>query len=122
MQTSHTPSIIDITTYEDAKKQLQLLDCDPKSIPIMAPKMILKIIKVHNVVLQDAIIIKQDMLSIGGEVAIPKDAFQLKDRCADILIIGTLKQHYELVDKLFRHYPRIKRIAEELQQTIKTLS
>ncbi len=114
----HNPQTVSITTLTEAKKQLEALGCDPQSIEIMAPKMILKIIRVHNVLLQDAIIIKQDMLSIGGETAIPKDAFQLKERRADILIIGTVKQHHELVGKLFRHYSRIRNIAEELQNVI----
>ena len=65
-------------------------------------------------VLQDAIIIKQDMLSIGGEVAVPKNTFELHEKTGDILIIGTLKQLNELVEKLNRHYPRLKNIAKEL--------
>ena len=87
----------------------------------MAPKMILKIIKLEHVVLQDALIIKQDMLSIGGEVAIPKDSFELKRREANILVIGTLLQHQELVGKLKRHYPRIQKIAGELAVFLKKL-
>ena len=114
----YNPQIITITNLEDARKRIQDIGCDPKSIDIMAPKMISKVIKVKNVLLQDAIIIKQDMLSIGGEVAIPKDSFELKERYADILIIGTLKQQYELIEKLKRHYARIKQVAQELKETL----
>ena len=105
---------IDIVSLEEAKNEIQKIGSDPKSIEIMAPKAISKVIKVENVVLQDAIIIKQDMLSIGGEVAIPKDAFELKEKRADILVMGTIKQLHDLVEKLNRHYPRIKDIAKEL--------
>ena len=87
----------------------------------MAPKAILKVIKIEKIKLQDAIIIKQDMLSIGGEVAIPKDAFELKERTADILIFGTLKQLFELVKKLNRHYQRINRVSKELESLLKSL-
>ncbi|MCK4332362.1 MAG: hypothetical protein KAV40_02150 [Thermoplasmatales archaeon] len=105
---------IDIVSLEEAKNEIQKIGSDPKSIEIMAPKAISKVIKVENVVLQDAIIIKQDMLSIGGEVAIPKEAFELKEKRADILVMGTIKQLHDLVEKLDRHYPRIKDIAKEL--------
>ena len=54
------------------------------------------------------------MLSIGGEVAVPKNTFELHEKTADILIIGTIKQLNELVVKLNRHYPRLKNIAKEL--------
>lgn len=112
--TTHNPSFVDVKTVQDAKKEIQKIGSDPKSIEIMAPKAISKVIKFEDIVLQDAIIIKQDMLSIGGEVAIPKEAFELKEKRADILVMGTIKQLHDLVEKLNRHYPRIKDIAKEL--------
>ena len=110
----YNPSIVDIQTLNEARSEIQNIGSDPKSIEIMAPKAISKVIRMENIVLQDAIIIKQDMLSIGGEVAIPKDAFKLKEESADILIMGTIKQFNELIKKLNRHYPRVKSISKEL--------
>jgi dihydropteroate synthase len=118
---SHHPTLRDVCSIADAEQEIKAIGCDPKSLPIMAPKMILKIIRLEHVVLQDAIIIKQDMLSVGGEVAIPKDAFELKQREADILVIGTLAQLKELVGKLKRHYPRIQKVAAELAVFLKKL-
>ena len=85
----------------------------------MAPKAVSKVIKLENVLLQDAIIIKQDMLSIGGEVAVPKNTFQLHDKTGDILLMGTVKQLNELVCKLDRHYPRLKEVAKEIAIVLK---
>ena len=119
--TVHNSRFINIESLEDAKNEIQKIGSDPKSIAIMAPKAISKVIKLENIVLQDAIIIKQDMLSIGGEVAIPKDAFELKDKSANILIMGTIKQLQELIKKLDRHYPRIKRISKELSLFLKDI-
>jgi len=117
--TNYNPSIIDVKTLQDAKKEIQKIGSDPKSIDIMAPKAISKVIKLENVLLQDAIIIKQDMLSIGGEVAVPKNTFELHEKTGDVLVIGTLKQLNELVEKLNRHYPRLKNIANELAVLLK---
>jgi dihydropteroate synthase len=119
--TNHNPSFVEINTLEDAKKEIQKIGCDPKSIDIMAPKAVSKAIKLENVVLQDAIIIKQDMLSVGGEVAIPKDAFELKDNPGDILIMGTIKQFYDLVEKLDRHYSRIKEVSKEISKILERI-
>ena len=115
----HNPSIVDIHTISDAKKEIRSIGSDPNSVEIMAPKAITKVIKLENIVLQDAIIIKQDMLSIGGEVAVPKDTFKLHDKTGDILVIGTLKQQRDLVKKLNRHYTRLKNIARELENILK---
>ena len=117
--TEHNPHIINITTLENAKEEIRKIGSDSPSVEIMAPKAISKVIKLENVVLQDAIIVKQDMLSIGGEVAVPKNTFELHEKTGDILIIGTLKQLKELVEKLNRHYPRLKNIAQEIAVLLK---
>lgn len=117
--TNYNPRIIDVKTLQDARKEIQKIGSDPKSVDIMAPKAISRVIKLENVLLQDAIIIKQDMLSIGGEVAVPKHTFELHEKTGDILVIGTLKQLNELVEKLNRHYPRLKDIANELAVLLK---
>jgi dihydropteroate synthase len=118
---THNPRFISIDSLDAARKEIQKIGSDPNSIDIMAPKAIFKVIKLEQVVLQDAIIVKQDMLSIGGEVAIPKDAFELKDRCTDILIMGTITQLRELIGKLERHYSRIQIISKELSVLLKEI-
>ena len=117
--TNYNPHILDVITIQDAKREIQKIGSDPKSIGIMAPKAVSKVIKLENILLQDAIIIKQDMLSIGGEVAVPKHTFELHNKTGDILIIGTIKQLHDLVDKLDRHYQRLKNIAKELSNVLK---
>jgi dihydropteroate synthase len=116
---SYNTQIIGVKNLQEAKEAILEIGSDPQSIDIMAPKAISKVIRLENVVLQDAIIIKQDMLSIGGEVAVPKNTFDLHKEKGDILIIGTLKQLNELVVKLNRHYSRIKEIARELEILLK---
>src|SRR5512136_1751251 len=108
---SHDPRFISIDSLVAARKEIKNIASDPKSFNIMVPKAVFRAIKIEQVVLQDAIIIKQDMLSLGGEVAIPSDAFELKKSPADILVMGTVAQLRELIGKLKRHYPRIQKIA-----------
>jgi len=115
----HNPFIIKVKTINDARKEIKKIGSDPQSINIMAPKAISKVIKLENVILQDAIIIKQDMLSVGGEVAVPKNTFKLHKEKGDILVIGTIKQINDLVQKLKRHYSRLKNIADELDNILK---
>lgn len=119
--TKYKPKLIDVKTLEVARKEIKKIGSDPQSIEIMAPKAVSRVIKLENVLLQDAIIIKQDMLSIGGEVAVPKNTFQLHDKTGDILIIGNVKQLNELVYKLDRHYPRLKEISKEIAVVLKVV-
>lgn len=119
--TKHNPKIVDVENLADAREAIKNIGSDPNSIEIMAPKMVLRVVKLKNIVLQDAIIIKQDMLSLGGEVAVPEETFDLHEKSADILVIGNLKQLEELTDKLRRHYPRLKKIADELSTFLKDI-
>jgi heterodisulfide reductase subunit A-like polyferredoxin len=118
----HNLKFISIDSLATARKEIQNIRSDPKSLDIMAPKAVFKIIKLEQVVLQDAIIIKQDMLSLGGEVATPQDAFELKKNPADILMMGTVTQLRGLVGKLQRHYPRLQAIAVELAVLLEKVS
>ncbi|HUS98731.1 MAG TPA: hypothetical protein VMY59_00230 [Candidatus Thermoplasmatota archaeon] len=120
--TPHNPQFITVDSLDSARKEIQKIGSDPNSIDIMAPKAIFKVMKLEQVMLQDAIIIKQDMLSLGGEVAIPRDAFELKKNPADILVMGTVTQLRELVGKLQRHYPRLQGIAAELAVVLEKIT
>ena len=77
---THNPQFISIESLSDAKKEIKKIGSDPKSLDIMAPKAVFKVIKLEQVVLQDAIIIKQDMLSLGGEVADPTRSIPAREK------------------------------------------
>ena len=106
---------VKIENLHNARKRIRDIGCDPKSIDIMAPKAVFRTLLIKDVHPIDAIIIKQDMLSLGGEVAIPKDVFERRDEKCKILVMGTLRQLKDLVGKLYRHHSRIKTIAKELE-------
>ncbi|MDG6218710.1 MAG: hypothetical protein QCI00_04635 [Candidatus Thermoplasmatota archaeon] len=116
--TQHKMRFKEIQTLKEASLAIGEIGSDPASIPIMGPKMIHKVIQIDHVQLQDAIIIKQDMLSIGGEVAVPRKTFELHKEKATILVSGSLHQLRMLIEKLKRHYPRIQQIAIELETMV----
>ena len=87
----------------------------------MAPKAVLLVVRLHGVVLQDAVMMKQDMLSVGGEVAIPRYTYDRMAETADIVVMGTVTQMDALVGKLGRHYPRIRALGEELARVVENV-
>lgn len=118
MSSKHDATIIEIDDLKTAQREIEKIGSDHDSITIMAPKAVFRVIKLCDVVLQDAIIVKQDMLSLGGEVAVPKDTFRLHKKRGDILIMGTLQQLRALVEKLNRHYSRLQTVAKEISHCI----
>ena len=119
--TTHNPQLIDISNIDQAKQAIRAIGSDPQSFNIMAPKMVSKVIRFDDIHMQDAIIIKQDMLSIGGEVAVSQHCFDLQEDPSSILISGTIAQLQQLVEKLKRHYKRLQEFAIELEEIIQTV-
>lgn len=76
------------------------IDVHPAGAQIMSGKGVFKNLLVKNVPNVLALVLKQEMLSAGGEVAIPKEAIFGGERQVDVLLMGTLQQLEKLVTKL----------------------
>lgn len=114
----HGSEIVKVGSLGDARVLLTELGCDPGGVEIMVPKAVLLVVRCRGVVLQDAVMVKQDMLSVGGEVAIPRYTYDRMLDTADIVVMGTVAQVEELVEKLRRHYPRIRELGAELSRVV----
>ncbi|TZE81580.1 dihydropteroate synthase [Calorimonas adulescens] len=93
-------TIIKIEDIDEAKEIIKGLGADRVSINIMAPKALHINMYFEGVKAPAANIIKQEMLSAGGEVAVARGAVSCIIDKTDILIMGTLSQFKKLVKKL----------------------
>ncbi|MBC7081546.1 MAG: dihydropteroate synthase [Thermoplasmatales archaeon] len=108
-----------IRNKKEAKKEMEKIGVESEAIKIMLPKFFHLNIKLKDVAPQDAIIIKQEMLSLGGDTAISKKAMPPNSQRTDILIGGSEKQIRILLKKLKNQYKRLYEISEEIEEIIK---
>lgn len=116
--------IIQIRSANEAKNLLAKIGAYKMSFDIMAPKAILRILYLKDIPFTTCNILKQEMLSLGGEVAVSKGIISAKDKKSDCLIIGNLSQIKELILKL-KKQPlafskiscRIERLVQNYQKT-----
>lgn len=94
------PTILDIKNLIEAETELTKIKVHPAGVKIMALKAIYRIIKFEEVDPKTANIVKQEMLSRGGEVAVADTVGKFEDKKTDIIIMGTLAQYVRLVRKL----------------------
>ncbi|HOM28291.1 MAG TPA: dihydropteroate synthase [Deltaproteobacteria bacterium] len=76
------------------------LGADPASLPFLLPKLGHVNVLVEGVKLYAANILKQSMLSIGGDVAVHRDVISGKAESSTCLVMGDLRHYRLLIDKL----------------------
>jgi len=87
---------------------------DSCGIEIMAPKAITHIVRVNSLSNIAANILKQEMLSLGGEVAVSRGALTGKVKKTDCLIMANLVQFQRLDQKLHRQPFGLANLASDL--------
>lgn len=102
----------------DPAAEMAALGADPAGIRLMAPKAIFRVIKLTAVRPVAANIIKQTMLSCGGDAATAYGSVNLSVKTTDLLIFGTLRQFKSLVAKLRAHQFGLPAIAAEIDQAL----
>jgi dihydropteroate synthase len=103
---------------KDLRNEMQRMDVHKAGISIMMPKAQFRAIKIKSVPVTKANIIKQDMLSFGGEVATAKGAINHSIKYTDILIFGTIHQIKNLIFKLKRQYFGLKDLAVQIENAL----
>jgi len=87
----------------------------------MAPKAVHRVLKVTGLEPRQANIIKQEMLSRGGEAAVARGTVDGSVEKTDLLLMGTLKQFDGLIAKLKMQPFGLPGLAEEIKTVLKNL-
>lgn len=103
----------------DALRELQRVGVDPHGIAAMLPKMEHFIIGIEGLTCKVANIMKQEMLSIGGDVAVARGSVGCTIETTDALVMGTLKQIHRFIDKLASQPFGLRALAEEMKSLLK---
>lgn len=110
--------ILQPLNHKELKKLMQDIKVDPYGIEIMLPKAINHLVRINSISCIAANILKQEMLSLGGDVAVARDALTGKARKTDCLLMATLSQFNRLTEKLNRQPFGLDRLAQDLSLAI----
>jgi len=92
--------VIDIKTIQEAKSALQNVQTSSGGIEVMAPKALGLNIKLTKIKLGAANILKQEMLSLGGDAAVAKGVVEGKVEYSDLILLGNASIITKLIRKL----------------------
>jgi dihydropteroate synthase len=107
---------LQIGTTVEAEEELKRVGVDPYGIKAMIPKMKNYTILVEGIKCKVANILKQEMLSIGGDVAVARGSVECSIEKTDALIIGTVKQIEALADKISIQPFGLKQLCSNLSR------
>jgi len=95
LETNVRPPVrcLEIKSLVHANAEMERALVDPAGARIMAPKQFHYNIKVSALTPAQANVIKQEMLSLGGEAAVARGAASCSIAASDAILSGTLRQY-----------------------------
>ncbi|MBU7007822.1 dihydropteroate synthase [Phosphitispora fastidiosa] len=116
-----TVRAIRVGDIEEAKKELSLTGADASGVNIMSPKAVHRVIKAVGVPVKAAVILKQEMLSKGGEAAVSRGVGNFSVETTDVLLMGTVEQFNRVIKKLKAQPFGLSKLADILCRTLNNL-
>lgn len=110
--------IINLENLDDAKVELKDIGVHNGEIREMAEKAVFRNLKIKNLDLRRANILRQAALSLGASVSATKEFYDLNTEKIDILISANLSQYNKLYHKLVKNPIDLSVIAEEIRDVL----
>lgn len=114
--------ILSLTNWEDLEEEMKTIGVEPYGIQLMLPKAIPFLLKIENIDFRVANILKQEMLSLDGDAAIPRAALDGSLKTTPAILIGNQKIFSQLPKKLLPQPFGLKKIALEIELALKKYS
>ncbi|MEW6572759.1 MAG: dihydropteroate synthase [Bacillota bacterium] len=110
--------VISITDRLTAAREIESVGADEPGCRIMAPKAVFRVVRISGLTPVQANILKQEMLSKGGEAAVSRGVVNNSVHETDVLLMGTLRQYEELLPKLRMQPFGLPKLGEELKRVL----
>jgi dihydropteroate synthase len=110
-----------LTSEKEAFDALKMADVDPYGIQAMLPKMFHLNIVLDGQECRVANIIKQEMLSLGGDAAVARGTVACSVARSDVILMGTLKQMQRFAEKISEQPFGLSGISERIREILKNV-
>lgn len=113
-----SPRILAVTSPGQAVCELKRISVDSSGVMEMASKCTTRCIKIPRLECRQANILKQEMLSLGGDAAVARGTVACSIPSTDCILIGTDKQLHKLCNKLTSQPFGLARLGGELTKLL----
>lgn len=98
------PRVVALRDEDEVAALYRRMGVSPAGSALMAGKALFRVLRMTDVDLRAANLLKQEMLALGGEVVLPHQAYELAGRPTECLIAGT-PAHYDALFPKLRSLP-----------------
>jgi dihydropteroate synthase len=110
-----------ITNTREAIHEMGKVGVDPTGMKLMKGKTLHYNLKVEGIDPRTANLLKQEMLSVGGDAALDRRGLDCSISSTGALLMGTEKQFEKLFSKL-EQYPDLQPFGQSLKEILRNLS
>lgn len=107
---------LELPDLRAAEQALLAVGADPGGVAIMKEKAIFRVVKVKEVPLRAANLIKQTFLAHGAEAAVSRETAALAAETTDMILMGTLAQYRAILARLRQQPFGLRDFSEALEK------
>jgi dihydropteroate synthase len=111
-------SAFELKTPQDAAVAMRKIGVTRIGSQVMQYKSIHLMLKIRNLTTTEGLIIKQEILALGGDAALKRNAVSHETEMTDVLIMGTMLQLGRVAKKLKRQVHPLPLISEMIYECI----
>jgi dihydropteroate synthase len=110
-----------VTSASEAIRQMKKMGVDLTGVKLMEGKTLHFNLMLEGIEPRTANLLKQEMLSLGGDVALDGRGLDCSTKQTDALLMGTQKHFEKLIPKL-QPYPDLHSLGQSIKETLKNIS
>ncbi len=113
------PRILSLRNERGVKGQLRKIGVSREGEKILSQKTHLYLIKLEGISSQAANLLKQEMLSVSGDVAVKKEVVAFTTSKSDVLLIGTQAQYKRIFPRLRCQPFNLSILSHKIEEALK---
>jgi dihydropteroate synthase len=111
--------VLEVESLAEIAREIERTESDPEGVGIMTRKGRIYPIRLASVSLKAAPILKQEMLTVGGDAAHARGIADHSVASSPVVLLATWGQYRRLIPKLQRQPFRLKELADEIDHVLR---
>ncbi|MGA8664054.1 MAG: dihydropteroate synthase [Thermoplasmata archaeon] len=115
----HTVRVLEFDSLQEIAREIERTESEPEGVALMAPKGRVYALRVEDVSLKAAPLLKQEFLAAGGDSAHARGIADHSAPATSAVLLATWAQYRRLLPKLARQPFRLRAIGEEVDHALR---